>query len=90
MIQIIIALTGVFILTVILLLLPSVFSKMVTLLHIFLTAVYFFIGLLLNHYFHWSVVGSVVFLLVLSTAFLLAKQSNILNLSISGKRDYQK
>lgn len=88
MVQILIALAGAGILTVILLVLPSVFSKKITLLHVFLAVVYFFLGLFINQHFHWAVAAVAVFLLVLSTAFILMKQSYVLNSGVNEKQDF--
>ncbi|SER92272.1 hypothetical protein [Salipaludibacillus aurantiacus] len=79
MVEIFIAIAGAIILIPILLFLPSVFPKTVTFLHIFLAAVYFLVGLFLNHYFHWLGAASSIVLLAVFTSYLFSRRAERLN-----------
>ena len=72
MIEIILLLISIGIIIPILLLLPSVFSKMLTILLVVITAIYFYTGMLLLDYFHWSTVVGVVAILILITSSIVA------------------
>ncbi|PYZ93641.1 hypothetical protein CR194_10810 [Salipaludibacillus keqinensis] len=75
MVPIFMALIGILILIPILLLLPSVFNKLTTFLHIILSAFYFYLALFLLEVVHWAIAGAIVLLLVILTATLFAQRS---------------
>ncbi|WP_416151368.1 hypothetical protein ACM26V_10510 [Salipaludibacillus sp. HK11] len=80
MIQLIIAFIGILILIPILLILPSVFTRLATLLHIIISSLYFLLGILLIEHLHWSIVGGMVVLMLILTAFLFAQRLDSLKL----------
>ncbi|WP_280769787.1 hypothetical protein [Salipaludibacillus daqingensis] len=80
MTQMIIALIGMVILIPILLVLPSVFTKLGTFIHIIMSSFYFILGLFLLEFIHWSIVGVVIFFLIMVTAFLLSQRADSLKL----------
>jgi len=75
MIEMIVAIIGIVILTPILLVLPSVFTKLATVIHIAISSLYFLLGMFLLNHLHWSIVGGVILLLLILTAFLFSQRS---------------
>ncbi|WP_088033197.1 hypothetical protein [Evansella clarkii] len=80
MVEIILLLAGISILLTILLLLPSVFSKKLTVVLVLIASLYFYTGIILLDYFHWGYVAGGIGVLIVTTswivAYLLDKQGN--------------
>lgn len=74
MMQLIIAIIGIVILIPILLVLPSVFTKLATFIHIITSFLYFLLGMFLMEHMHWSIVVGVVLLLLILTSFLFSQR----------------
>jgi uncharacterized membrane protein len=76
-----IAIIGIVILIPILLVLPSVFTNLATFIHIIISSLYFLLGMFLINYIHWSIVGVVILLLLILTAYLFSQRSESFKLN---------